>query len=30
LSMPVHLALWVKVKGNWSDNEKELMRLGYD
>jgi GTP-binding protein Era len=30
LSMPVHLGLWVKVKSNWSDNEKELMRLGYD
>ena len=30
LNMPVHLDLWVKVKNNWSDNEKELMRLGYD
>ena len=30
LNMSVHLDLWVKVKTNWSDNEKELMRLGYD
>jgi GTP-binding protein Era len=27
--VPVHLELWVKVKENWSDNEKELLRLGY-
>lgn len=28
--VPVHLELWVKVKDNWSDSDKELMRLGYD
>lgn len=28
--VPVHLELWVKVKDNWSDNEKELLRLGYE
>lgn len=27
---PVHLELWVKVKSNWADNEKDLMNLGYD
>ena len=26
----VHLELWVKVKTNWADNEKDLMSLGYD
>ncbi len=30
LSLPVHLELWVKVKDNWADSEKELLRLGYD
>ena len=30
LSMPVHLELWVKVKDNWADSEKELLRLGYE
>ena len=30
LGMPVHLELWVKVKDNWADNEKELQRLGYE
>lgn len=30
LGVPVHLALWVKVKDNWADNEKELLRLGYE
>ncbi len=28
--VPVHLELWVKVKDNWSDNEQELLRLGYE
>ena len=28
--VPVHLELWVKVKENWADSEKDLMRLGYD
>ena len=28
--VPVHLELWVKVKDNWADNEKDLLRLGYD
>jgi GTP-binding protein Era len=27
---PVHLELWVKVKKNWADNEKDLMNLGYE
>ena len=30
LACPVHLELWVKVKSNWADNEKDLMNLGYD
>ena len=30
LGRPVHLELWVKVKDNWADNEKELLRLGYE
>ena len=30
LRRPVHLELWVKVKDNWSDNDKELQRFGYD
>jgi GTP-binding protein Era len=30
LSVPVHLELWVKVKDNWADSEKDLMRLGYE
>ena len=30
LGRPVHLELWVKVKDNWADSEKELLRLGYD
>jgi len=28
--LPVHLELWVKVKDNWADNEKDLLSLGYD
>jgi GTP-binding protein Era len=27
--VPVHLELWVKVKDNWSDNEQDLLRLGF-
>jgi len=27
---PVHLGLWVKVKDNWADSDKDLMSLGYD
>lgn len=30
LRCPVHLELWVKVKTNWADNEKDLSNLGYD
>lgn len=30
LQQPVHLELWVKVKSNWADNEKDLMNLGYE
>jgi GTP-binding protein Era len=30
LARPVHLQLWVKVKDNWADSEKELLRLGYE
>jgi GTP-binding protein Era len=30
LRRPVHLELWVKVKANWADNEKDLLSLGYD
>jgi GTP-binding protein Era len=30
LRRPVHLELWVKVKSNWADNEKDLLSLGYD
>ena len=30
LGSRVHLELWVKVKDNWSDNEQELLRLGYE
>jgi len=30
MGVPVHLELWVKVKENWADNEKELLRLGYE
>ena len=26
----VHLELWVKVKDNWADSEKDLIRLGYE
>ena len=30
LGQPVHLELWVKVKKNWADNEKDLHVLGFD
>jgi GTP-binding protein Era len=30
LGAPVHLSLWVKVKANWADNEKDLMNLGFE
>lgn len=30
LDCNVHLELWVKVKTNWADNEKDLMNLGYE
>ena len=30
LGVPVHLELWVKVKNNWANNEKDLQSLGYE
>ena len=30
LGQRVFLELWVKVKSNWADNEKDLMNLGYE
>ncbi len=30
LGQAVHLELWVKVKTNWADNEKDLINLGYE
>jgi GTP-binding protein Era len=27
---PVHIELWVKVKANWADSEKDLLNLGYE
>ena len=30
LQRNVHLELWVKVKSNWADNEKDLLNLGFD
>ena len=30
LGKPVHLELWVKVKDNWANNEKDLQNLGYE
>ncbi len=30
LNVPVHLELWVKVKDNWADSEKDLVSLGYE
>jgi GTP-binding protein Era len=30
LQRNVHLELWVKVKSNWADNEKDLVNLGFE
>ena len=30
LQRNVHLEMWVKVKTNWADSEKDLANLGYD
>jgi len=30
LRRPVHLELWVKVKDNWADSDKDLLSLGYE
>ena len=30
LQRNVHLELWVKVKSNWADNEKDLINLGFE
>lgn len=30
LGRPVHLELWVKVKDNWADSDKDLQSLGYE
>ncbi|MDH4046765.1 MAG: GTPase Era [Gammaproteobacteria bacterium] len=30
LAVPVHIELWVRVKENWADSERELARLGFD
>ncbi len=30
LSVPVHLELWVRVKENWADSERDLLGLGFD
>jgi len=30
LGQPVHIELWVKVRENWSDNERALRQLGHD
>ena len=30
LGCPVHLELWVKVKDNWANSEKDLQNLGYE
>jgi GTP-binding protein Era len=30
LQCPVHLELWVKVRENWADSEKDLLRLGFE
>jgi GTP-binding protein Era len=30
LGESVHLELWVKVRANWSDSERELKNLGFE
>jgi GTP-binding protein Era len=30
LKLPVHLELWVRVKANWADSERDLQQLGFD
>ena len=30
VGLPVHVELWVKVKDNWADSEKDLQQFGYD
>ncbi len=30
LALPVHLELWVRVKENWADSERDLLGLGFD
>ena len=30
LGEPTHLELWVKVKNNWADSDKDLARFGYE
>ncbi len=30
LGRPVHVELWVKVKANWADSEKDLLSLGFE
>ena len=30
MGVPVHIELWVKVKDNWADSEKDLLQLGYE
>jgi len=30
LGIPVHIELWVKVKENWADSDKDLQALGYE
>lgn len=30
LGIPVHVDLWVKVKDNWADSDRDLKQLGYD
>ncbi len=30
LGLPVHIELWVKVRENWSDNERALRQLGHE
>jgi len=30
MGVPVHLELWVKVKDNWADSEKDLLSFRYD